>query len=206
MKRWTLVLAAILGSAQALVSTQAFANDPIILGTPATGGTGCPAGAASVTVAPDGSAISLLFDNFVAQAGGTVRMARKVCSISVPVHVPQGFQVAILQIDYRGFNSVPNGGLNQFNAEYFWAGAVGPKYTKNFFFDPANPTGADYLVTNKLAVSSLVWTPCGADINLRTNASIMSRSNFRGEQAMMTVDSADITAGIIYQLQWRSCN
>src|SRR3954467_5616314 len=85
-----------------LATTQVQADD-IRLGQPAYGGTGCPGGSASVALSPDQQAISILFDQYVAQAGGSVAFDRKNCNIAIPIHVPQGFSVSVLAIDYRGF-------------------------------------------------------------------------------------------------------
>lgn len=179
------------------------AQDKIRLDQPDYAGTGCPAGSVSATLSPDQDAVSILFDSFVAEAGGPtgLRVGRKACSIGIPVHVPQGYSVAIFKVDYRGFNLVPNGGFNRINAEYFWAGVRGPVFTQQY----RGPTNADYTMSNGLIATALVWTPCGANVTLRTNASIMSQTNAQMEQSMMTVDSADITSGLIYHLQWRRC-
>ena len=60
------------------------------------------------------------------------------------------------------------------------------------------------LITNKLTAQSLIWSACGADVNLRTNSSIKltTKSN---KEALVTVDTADIKAAIVYKLQWKSC-
>lgn len=171
------------------------------LGQPAYGGTGCPAGSASVTVSPDQSALSILFDNYVAEAGGGRRVDRKSCNISVPVSVPSGYSVAVFQVDYRGFNSIPRGAQSRFDAEYFWAGANGPRISRTF----VGPTTDTYSISDALIASTMVWTPCGASVNLRVNTSMMAQSNMRGEQTLSTVDSADITSGLVYHLQWRRC-
>ncbi|WII73851.1 DUF4360 domain-containing protein [Bdellovibrio sp. 22V] len=181
-------------------SLQAEANQ-IRLGQPAYGGTGCPAGTASVTLSPDQSAVSILFDNYVAEAGGGRRVDRKSCNISVPVQVPSGYSVAVFQVDYRGFNSVPRGGMSRFDAEYFWAGARGPRVSRTF----VGPVSDVYTVSDGLIASAMVWTPCGASVNLRVNTSMMAQSNARSEQTLATVDSADISSGLIYHLQWRRC-
>ncbi len=179
------------------------AQSGISLGNPSYGGTGCPAGSASVTLSPDATALSMLFDSYTAEAGGTTGRVidRKSCNIAVPVNVPGGFSVSVISVDYRGFNAVPAGGRNTFNVEYFFAGATGPRFQKVF----AGPQNSDYLLTNTLIASALVWSPCGAQVNLRTNSSIQAQTNNFGQQALMTVDSVDITAGIIYKLQWRQC-
>ncbi|MBV2168439.1 MAG: DUF4360 domain-containing protein [Bdellovibrio sp.] len=183
-----------------IVSLKAEAQ-AIRLGQPAYGGTGCPAGSASVTLSPDQQALSILFDNYVAEAGGGRRVDRKSCNISVPVEVPSGYSVAVFQVDYRGFNSVPRGALSRFDAEYFWAGARGPRISRTF----AGPLSDVYTVTDNLIASTMVWTPCGASVNLRVNTSMMAQTNTRNEQTLATVDSADISSGLVYHLQWRRC-
>lgn len=78
----------------------------------------------------------------------------------------------------------------------------GPQYSKKF----RGPLDEDYLISNELVAQAMVWSPCGADLNLRTNTSLMVSSNSAMEQAMSTVDSIDAKASIIYQLQWRECH
>lgn len=183
---------------------QAQLGPGIRLGEPAYGGPGCPAGTASVTLSPNEDAISILFDQFVVEAGGVTgkRVDRKSCNLSIPVQIPQGYSVAVIQTDYRGFNLVPgNGGMNRLDTEYFWAGIRGPRFSKAF----RGPQADNYTESNGIIAETLVWTPCGASITMRVNSSIMTQSNQRMEQAMMTVDSADISSGLLYHLQWRQC-
>jgi hypothetical protein len=173
------------------------------LGQPAYGGNGCPAGSASVTLSPSEDALSLLFDNYIAEAGGDTRkrIDRKSCNVSIPVQVPSGYSVAVFQVDYRGYNLVPSGGRNQFDVEYFWAGARGPLVRRTF----SGPQNQNFTIGDTLIASTLVWTPCGASVNLRVNSSMMVQTNSRMDQALGMVDSADISSGVIYHLQWRRC-
>lgn len=198
-----LLSSVVLGAALLLSNGQAHANT-LRLGVPAYGGTGCPAGTASVSVSPDQSAVSILFDSYVAEAGYTTNrtMDRKSCNITVPVGVPQGYSVAVFQVDYRGYNSVPAGGSTRFDAEYFWAGSRGPRLTKTFF----GPMNDPYTLTDELQATTVVWAPCGASVNLRVNTSMVAKTNNRSDQTMGTVDSADISSGLTYHLQWKRCN
>jgi hypothetical protein len=183
---------------------QAQAANGLRLGQPAYGGTGCPAGSASVSLSPGEDAISILFDNFVAEAGSTTgrRLDRKACAITVPVSVPSGYSVAVFQTDYRGFNLIPgSGAYTKLDTEYFWAGIRGPLFSRMY----RGPQADNYTQSNGVIASALVWTPCGASVNLRVNSSILAMSNSRMDQTMMTVDSADITSDLIYQVQWRRC-
>jgi hypothetical protein len=128
-------------------------------------------------------------------------LGRKSCNLAIPVHIPQGYSISLFQVDYRGFVSVPYGGRGQFNAEYFFAGLRGPRATRNFF----GPSSQSFAMTNQVAAESMVWSPCGADTNLRVNTSMLVQSNSAMAQSFASVDSADITAGIVYQIQWRRC-
>jgi len=49
-----------------------------------------------------------------------------------------------------------------------------------------------------------VWSACGADVNLRTNSSIRVQTK-QNKEALATVDSQDVSAAIVYQLQWKQC-
>ncbi len=186
-----------------MLSLGAFAQSDISLGEPVTGGNGCPAGSASATLSPDGKALSIIFDQFIAEAGPASgrTVDRKSCNIAVPVHVPGGFSISVVAVDYRGFVSLPSSSASaRMQAEYFFAGMMGPRFVKDF----RGRMDQDYLFTNQLGLQAAVWSPCGADVNLRVNASMLVK-NSGHQDAMATVDSADINAGIIYQIQTRRC-
>lgn len=184
-----------------LLSAPAFATD-ISLGTPGYGGTGCPVGTVSATLSPDAKSLSLLFDQYQVSVGGTTGKSfdRKSCNIAIPVHVPQGLSVSILKIDYRGFNRLPQSASSQFNVEYFFAGTRGPSFQRSF----RGVLEEDYLINNELLAQAVVWSGCGADVNLRTNSS-MRVSTVSNREAMSSIDSQDVNASIVYHLQWRKC-
>jgi len=196
MKTYALLLSAM------MLSTPVFADD-ISLGVPGYGGTGCPAGSVSVTLSPDAKSLSLLFDEYQLVVGGESGKSfdRKSCNIAIPVHVPQGLSVSILKIDFRGFNYLPRSASSQFNVEYFFAGSKGPTFQRKF----RGPLDEDYLINNEITAEAIVWSACGADVNLRTNSS-MRLSSLYNQEAMASIDSEDINAAIIYQLQWKKCN
>lgn len=196
------MLQSILVLATVLISLSSEAQS-IRIGYPSYGGTGCPAGSASVTVSPDQSAITVLFDQFNAEAGQFVgrRFDRKSCNLTIPVEVPNGYSVAIFKVDYRGFNLIPRGGMNRFDAEYFWAGSRGPTLSRIFY----GPLNDSFTLTDELMAQTMVWTPCGQSVNLRVNASMSVNSNARLDQTLGMVDSADISSGLIYHIQYRRC-
>ncbi len=192
-----------LAVAAVLVTSALSKADDIALGIPGYGGNGCPSGSVDTVLAPDAKTLSILFDQFVTEAGRSSGKSidRKSCNLAIPVHVPQGYSISLIGIDYRGYVSAPRGTTAQLNVEYFFGGSSGPKYNNTFL----TPHDSDYTLTNNLVASALVWSPCGADVNLRVNASMLTRTNAKRDDVFATVDSADVTAGIVYHLQWRTC-
>jgi hypothetical protein len=197
MRKLSVILAA-----WALGAAAAANADDLRLGTPSYGGSGCPAGSASVSLTEDQKTISILFDQYLAQAGGNgQQIDRKACNLAIPVHVPQGYSVSIFEVDYRGFASIPRGGSGRFAVEYFFAGAQGPLLSKNF----VGPQDSDFLISHTLAAEALVWSRCGEDVIMRVNSSVLARTNRNLDDVLMSVDSTDVRSSLVYHVQWRRC-
>ena len=197
---------ALLASAVALSALAAAvpaSADDISLGLPGYGGSGCPGGSVSATLSPDGKSLSLIFDEYEVSAGGMTGRSydRKSCNVAIPVHVPNGYSISVLSVDYRGYNHLPPRAMSQFNVEYFFAGGRGPAFRRSFY----GALDSDYFINNQLVAESLVWSPCGADVNLRTNSS-MRVNTYNNAEASATVDSEDVNAAIVYHLQMRRCS
>jgi hypothetical protein len=204
MFRSLLAYAIVLCSAGAAMAQS---NPGISLGYPGYGGSGCPQNTASATLSPDGTALSILFDQFVVEAGGPTgrRVDYKSCNLAIPVNIPQGYSVSIFQVDYRGFNALTSGARSQLTNDYFFQTGSGGSRTVRLSRSFMGPNNNDYLTTDRLAVNALVWTPCGEQATLRINSNMRVFANSRMDQAMSTVDSADVSAGLIYHIQWRRC-
>jgi Domain of unknown function (DUF4360) len=158
------------------------------------GGNGCPANSASVTVSPDGQQLSILFDKFIAM-GNNVSESRKSCNLSIPIKVPQGYQISLYDADYRGYVSPDTTG--NLRAEYFFAGARGPVFSRSFKGE------SNYNVRDRLATVADVWSACGESTNMRVNAAMVVA---RGK-GMATVDSFDLAhRGLVYHVKYRACS
>lgn len=156
------------------------------------GGNGCPDGSASVTVSPDGQELTLLFDKFIAE-GNNAKNSRKSCNLSIPIKVPQGFQISLYDADYRGYVAPNTRG--RLRAEYFFAGARGPVFTRTFRGE------TDYNVRDSLATVANVWSKCGDSLNMRVNAAMSARG-----RGIATVDSFDLAhRGLKYHVKYRAC-
>jgi hypothetical protein len=167
---------------------QALAAPQVTIEGAGYGGSGCPAGSASVTVSPDGQELTILFDKFIAKNG------RKSCNLSIPIRVPQGFQISLYDADYRGY--VAPRTVGSLRAEYFFAGTRGPVFQRTFRGE------TNYNVRDSLATVANVWSRCGDSLNMRVNSAMTARG--AGDA---TVDSFDLShRGLVYHIKYRSCN
>ncbi|BAT56356.1 hypothetical protein NOS3756_53610 [Nostoc sp. NIES-3756] len=156
------------------------------------GGNGCPDGSASVSVSPDGQELTILFDKFIAE-GNKSTERRKSCNMSIPIKVPQGFQISLYDADYRGY--VAPSTTARLRAEYFFAGQRGPVFSRTFRGE------TDYNVRDQLATVADVWSRCGDSTNMRVNAAMTASG-----QGVATVDSFDLShRGLVYHIKYRQC-
>lgn len=170
----------------------AFAAEKVEILGAEYGGNGCPDGSASVSVSPDGQELSILFDQFIA-VGNKAAERRKSCNMSIPIKVPQGFQISLYDADYRGYVAPSTTG--RLRAEYFFAGQRGPVFSRTFRGE------TDYNVRDKLATVADVWSRCGDSVNMRVNAAMTASG-----QGMATVDSFDLShRGLVYHIKYRKC-
>ncbi|WP_293156173.1 MULTISPECIES: DUF4360 domain-containing protein [unclassified Microcoleus] len=190
MKFVKLLLATVLTTAA--ISPALAANPSVQILGASYGGSGCPDRSASVSVSPDGQELSILFDKFVAQ-GNVSAETRKSCNLSIPIKVPQGFQISIYDADYRGYVAPKTTG--NLRAEYFFAGTKGPVFSRTFNGE------TNYNVRDSLATVADVWSRCGDSVNMRVNASMTARG-----AGTATVDSFDLAhRGLVYHVKYRTC-
>jgi hypothetical protein len=170
----------------------AFAESQVQIQGASYGGSGCPERSASVSVSPDGQELSVLFDKFSA-LGNDPSQSRKSCNLSIPIKVPEGFQISLYDADYRGYVAPATSGT--LRAEYFFAGNRGPVFQRTFNGEN------NYNVRDSLATVADVWSACGDSTNMRVNASMAARG-----KGAATVDSFDLAhRGLVYHIKYRSC-
>ena len=184
----TLVAGTLLALTVAQSSMAAPSNNIVHFKAPAMGGNGCPNGTTSHAITPDGTTLSILFDNYVAEPGN------KTCNIAIPVHVPNGFQVSTLKADFRGFVE----GRAELRRSYFFAGQAGPSKRTSL----SSGSGRDYLERDNLLLISNSWSRCGKDVNMRINSRIRTKNS----RSFVSVDSLDLATGMVFKVQYRRCS
>jgi Domain of unknown function (DUF4360) len=193
MKRFNALLASVALTAASIATSMAPASAAQVQIMDATyGGSGCPANSASVSVSPDGQELTILFDKFIVM-GNNAAQSRKNCSMSIPIKVPQGFQISLYDADYRGY--VAPSTRASLRSEYFFAGNRGPVFTRNINGE------TNYNVRDRLATVANVWSACGDSVNMRVNSSLSARG-----AGMATLDSFDLShRGLVYHVKYRAC-
>ncbi len=193
MKRFNALLTSVALAAASIATSMAPASAAQVEILGATyGGSGCPNNSASVSVSPDGQELTILFDKFIAM-GNDATQRRKSCQMSIPIKVPQGFQISLYDADFRGYVA-PRTQAN-LRSEYFFAGNRGPVFSRNFNGE------TNYNVRDRLATVANVWSACGDSVNMRVNSAMTARG-----AGMATVDSFDLAhRGLVYHIKYRPC-
>lgn len=202
-------LAVIGGAALALaasaVASPAVAAPPsgkVTLDVVTVNGTGCPAGTVAVAVNSDNTAFTATYSDYLAESGSGVSITqnRKACQMSLLVHVPSGFTFAVAQADYRGYAQLARGATGTVQASYYFMGESATATSTHTF---RGPLADNWQTTDRTAVASLVYKPCGVDRNLNVKSALrVAPSNLA---SFMAMDSTDGSVSTIFRFAWKSC-
>ncbi|GAA0432485.1 DUF4360 domain-containing protein [Streptomyces luteireticuli] len=181
--------------------------DKIVIDVVTVNGSGCPAGTAAVAVAPDNTAFTISYSNYLAQVGVGSKPTdfRKNCQLGLNVHVPQGFTYAIAQADYRGFAHLENGANGLEKASYYFQGMSQTASQTHRF---SGPLSDDWQTTDSTDVASLVYAPCGSQriLNVNTELRVGAGTSDPGATtSFMAMDSADGSVNTLYHFAWKQC-
>ncbi|GAA2743918.1 DUF4360 domain-containing protein [Kitasatospora cinereorecta] len=181
--------------------------DKIVIDVATVNGSGCPAGTAAVAVAPDNTAFTVTYSNYLAQVGVGSKPTdfRKNCQLNLRVHVPQGFTYAIASADYRGFAHLEKGAKAVQRANYYFQGSPQTDSLSHQFNGPYDDS---WQATDSVSVAALVWAPCGELRNFNINTELRvnaGTSNPATTTSFMTMDSTDGDINTVYHLAWKHC-
>jgi hypothetical protein len=168
-------------------------------------GSGCPAGSVGSMLSSDLTTLTLIYDDFIAQAGKDIKPKeyRKNCQINVKLHYPQGWQFSVFKADYRGHATLPKGAWGTCKATYYFSGDSHQVSSSKKIDGPCDE---DYLKTDVFGVESTVWSPCGDEGMLNINSAIQLSPLDSEKRALLTSESTDLKFKQIQYLQWRKCH
>jgi hypothetical protein len=195
-----ILIASLLGTQAALaVGPDSFAISNVIYA-----GSGCPAGSVASDVAPDRAAFTLLFDNYVAEAGPGISLSagRKNCQLNITFQCTPGWQFALVDLDTRGYAALDPGVNGTQKTIFYFQGDANQGSVQR---DSHGPVDGDYQVRDTIPVSSRTWGLCGAharSLNINTQVRIDNSRNRNG-QGLLTVDSIDGSLSQIFGIVWQ---
>jgi hypothetical protein len=211
----TVLCTAALAVSSALVSgapaTAAIPDDPpndrIVIEVVTVNGSGCPRRTAAIAVAPDNTAFTVTYSQYMAQVGVGSKPTdfRKNCQINVRVHVPQGFTFAIARVDYRGFASLAKGAKAQLRASYYFQGNGD---TDRRTHGLGSPFEDNWQASDHTDIASLIFRPCGADrlFNINTELRVdKGSSDVKKTTSFIAMDSTDGSIKTVYHFHWKRC-
>ena len=107
-----------------------------------------------------------------------------------------------MQTDYRGYCYLEDGLTGYQKATYYFSGSTNQLSRETKFYGPKD---GDYLVSDRMGVTSNVWSPCGSSVLLNLKQEVGIKP-FGGEKmGMMDVASSDHKLEQVLHLQWRKC-
>lgn len=191
------------------------------------GGNGCPDGTMRVVWAPDNLSFTVLFDQFVADSTTGVRGRRDKmsCEATIPVEIPEGQQMEITRVDYRGFVSIPAGGRGTLHSMFNFVedesripgrpgfgrgrGRWKDRDRVNVRYNFAGPIAENYEISSGdmnggRGMRQSETSPCGGEAQLKMKNDVVVMAP-QGQQASLTVDSIDGSANAVYFVNWKSC-
>ena len=199
-----LTLAALL-----LVSSELFAQTPTIRGVRLTG-SGCSESDASASVTPDGTFLSVLFDNFKAEIGNgsanpQAAALKKQCTVLIDMDVPFGYQYALETTEFRGFAALPASAYGYHRFTQLVPNGV-PNMRETQL---RGPIGDNYESIVRQKPGRSPWSVCNSpqqtvQILAELSVAYLPRTTDRS-MAQINLDSVDTGVQSRFKMTWRPC-
>ncbi|KUL35333.1 DUF4360 domain-containing protein [Actinoplanes awajinensis] len=181
-------------------------SDRMVIDVVAANGSGCPDKTANVQVSPDNTAFTVTYSDFIAQVGPDAKPTdfRKNCQLALNVHVPDGYTYAVAGADYRGFGHLEEGATGSETAFYYFQGEA---HTTRIKHDFKGWMDSDWQQTDKVAISSMSFLPCGEQryLNVNTELRVNAGWSKRTTTSFLTMDSSDGNLDTQYHVSWMKC-
>ncbi|MFE1172690.1 DUF4360 domain-containing protein [Streptomyces sp. NPDC058773] len=204
------VASLLLAGSASPTTTARFGDDPptgkITITVATVNGSGCRPGSAAVAIAPDNTAFTVTYSEYLAQAGNGSRPtdSRKNCQIALNVHVPQGFTYAIARADYRGYASLARGAKGLESAGYYFQGQQQTARKSHSF---TGPYDTNWQTSDETDIDALVYAPCGEEryFNINTELRVDAKGADPKSTSYMAMDSTDGSINTLYHFAWKQC-
>jgi len=154
--------------------------------------------AATPVSAPDGSSLTILFDDMV--VGGSD--GHRSCQIVAPLNLPPGYSLGVYRVDYRGYARLAKGQVATLGVDY----DLGPKGNgRHFARSVRGETNDDFMFTENIGAGLMKRVGCGSNAVLNVTVDLSLTGKVPGGDAAL--DSSDGAAkhGLIYYFNLEAC-
>jgi hypothetical protein len=173
-------------------------------------GLGCPEGTVQVVLSPDGSAMTLLYDQFTLAVDATTARKQMECDVIIDIHKPAGHGFVVDGASVRGFIALDTGMLADQTIKVISGnGQVERQASAEFGTQSwAGPLSQDFELTAVRPVAAPELLSCAP--NKQTEKFVI-RSHLRifpkhtAGSGQLTVDSVDGHLTQHYHLNWVKC-
>ncbi|MDP1929811.1 MAG: DUF4360 domain-containing protein [Thiobacillus sp.] len=169
---------------------------------------GCPTGSYSIVTSPDGTSLSILFDQFTIENNSNPASGKpkKVCRITTPLNLPANYSIGVYKVDYRGFAKLAAKQATQLEVQYF----LGPhdnEHGRVFKRKIKGPHEDDYLFTENIGAGQMKRVGCGTAAMLNVAITLSLDGDLQAGGAMASLDTSDAAPGgaLIYHLNLKKC-
>jgi len=158
----------------------------------------CPPDSYSAVLAPDSSALAILFDDFVADSA----TPRPACSLHVPLRLPAGQSLGVYRVDYRGFAHLSGKGFLELSVDYLFGG----NKTRSFARKVKGPTDGDFAFTENIGAGLMKRIGCGEQAAIDVTVALSLPATVAPED-QATLDSGDGATkhGLVYRFDLKPC-
>ena len=168
-------------------------------------GNSCPAGTYSIVVTPDGGTLTVLFDAFLVQAGGSpdASIDRKICRLHIPLQLPPDTSVGVYKVDYRGYASLAQRQQFELTVVYGFNSNRDHSYRRQI----RGQHDDDFTFSQTIGAGLMRRVGCGEDAALDVEATIALNTNGQPGQALAAFDSLDGVpkGGLVYYFNYSRC-
>lgn len=183
-------------------------------------GSGCPPGSVGSVLSPDQNEVSLLFDQFLVEAGQEKPRDSRGCRIQMELKISNGnYRLRVDDVDFRGAVIIPRGASASLSARHaILATGIGMRNPHN-----ASSTRNQFNFLGPLEDSFLKvlepidkghprlrshFTRCDDAFYVLIDATLAITTNRQREDALLTLDTVDasLEPNIVMGLDWSTCD
>jgi hypothetical protein len=154
---------------------------------------------ASTISSPDGTSLTILFDDLTVAADD---QPTRSCAVSAPLNLPEGYSLGVYKVDYRGFAHLAKKEDATLVVDY----NLGPKANgRQFKRSVRGAIDDDFSFTENIGSGQMKRVGCGSTAVLRVEVGLSLNAG-TGE-ALVALDSSDGTTkhGLVYHLNLKKC-